>query len=122
VYPAITCVVMPDEPLPAADAKDAHEVVVGNQLVRVCCAQCERKVKRNPSNYLAKLQTAAVAAQSPAYPLRTCPMSGRDLPAAPTDTLIAGRLVRFCCTECRDKGEKDPIATLAKVDAAAKAK
>jgi len=124
-YPAIHCVVMPDEKLPAAgtpDAKEAHQVVVGNQVVRVCCAQCERKVKRNPTAYLGKLQTAIAAAQVPTYPMKTCPISGRELPATPTDTLIAGRLVRFCCAGCQATAERDTAATLAKLDAAAKAK
>ena len=124
-YPAINCVVMPDEKLPAVgtpEAKEAHQVVVGNQLVRVCCAQCERKVKRNPAAYLAKLQTAIAASQVPSYPMKTCPISGRELPATPTDTLIAGRLVRFCCSGCQATAEKDVAGTLAKLDAASKTK
>lgn len=124
-YPAINCLVMPDEKLPAAgtpEASEVRQVVVGNQLVRVCCAQCERKVKRNPSAHLAKLQAAIATAQVATYPLKTCPVSGRELPATPTDTLIAGRLVRFCCSGCQAAAEKDPAATLAKLDAAAKAK
>ena len=124
-YPAINCIVMPDEKVAAPgtpEAKEAHQVVVGNQLVRVCCAQCERKVKRNPAAYLTKVQAAIAAAQVPTYPLKTCPISGRELPATPTDTLIAGRLVRFCCSGCQATAEKDPAGTLAKLDAAAKTK
>jgi uncharacterized paraquat-inducible protein A len=113
---------MPDEKLPEAgtpDAKDVKQVVVGNQLVRVCCAQCERKVKRNPKAYLDKLQAAIAKAQVATYPLKTCPISGRDLPAEPCDTLIAGRLVRFCCAGCKATAERDPAPILAKLDAAA---
>jgi hypothetical protein len=64
-YTLTNCMMMPDEKLPAPDAKEqdgARSVVVGNQLVRVCCAQCERKVKRNPAAVLTKVQTALVAA------------------------------------------------------------
>lgn len=120
VYTLTTCVMMPDEKLPAPDAKEqdgARNVVVGNQLVRVCCAQCERKVKRNPAAVLTKVQTALVAAQAPGYTMKTCPVSGKALPAAPTDTLIAGQLVRLCCDDCRASAEKNPSATLAKLQA-----
>ena len=121
-YTLTTCVMMPDEKLPAPDAKEqngARSVVVGNQLVRVCCAQCERKVKRNPAAVLTKVQTALVAAQVPGYAMKTCPVSGKALPATPSDTLIAGQLVRLCCNDCRATAEKDPAATLAKLQAPA---
>lgn len=123
VYPAVHCVIMPDEALPdpkGPDAKEAHHVVVGNQLVRTCCAQCVRKVKRNPTAALAKLEKAIVAAQAEAYPLKVCPLSGRELPASPSQTILAGRLVRFCCDGCKASAEKDPAPVLAKLDAAAK--
>ena len=122
LYSLTTCVMMPDEKLPAPDAKEqdgARSVVVGNQLVRVCCAQCERKVKRNPSAVLAKVQGALTAAQLAGYTLKTCPVSGKALPATPSDTLIGGQLVRLCCDDCRASAEKDPAATLAKLKAPA---
>lgn len=124
-YPITHCLVMPDEKLAepgTPEAQDVKQVVVGNQLVRLCCAQCERKVKRNPAAYLAKLQAAAVKAQAATYPMKTCPISGRDLPAEPSDTLIAGRLVRFCCAGCKANAERNPAPVLAKLDAAAVAK
>lgn len=121
-YTLTNCVMMPDEKLPAPDAKEqdgARSVVIGNQLVRVCCAQCERKVKRNPAAVLTKVQTALVAAQTPGYTMKTCPVSGKPLPATPSDTLIAGQLVRLCCDDCRASAEKNPAATLAKLQAPA---
>jgi hypothetical protein len=117
-YPPIHCVVMPDESLSdpqGPDAKDAKHVVVGNQLVRTCCAQCVRKVKRNPKAWLAKVEKAVVAAQSKDYPLRVCPVSGRELPATPSQTLIGGQLVRFCCDGCKAGAERDPAPVLAKL-------
>lgn len=123
LYPPIHCVVMPDEALPdpkGPDAKEAHHVVVGNQLVRTCCAQCVRKVRRNPAAALAKVEKALVAAQSDAYPLKVCPISGRELPANASQTLLAGRLVRFCCDGCKATAERDPAPVLAKLEAAQK--
>lgn len=122
-YPPIHCVIMPDEALPdpkGADAKEAHHVVVGNQLVRTCCAQCVRKVKRNPAVALARVENAVIAAQAATYPLKVCPFSGRDLTATSPQTLLAGRLARFCCDGCRSTGEKDPSVVLSKLDAAMK--
>jgi len=121
VYPFAVCIIMTDEKLAAPgtpEAVDVREVVVGNQLVRLCCASCERKVRRNPTSALAKVQRAAVEAQAKDYPLKACPISGRPLPAEPVDTLLAGRLVRLCCKECQAKAEQDVAATLAKLDAA----
>lgn len=120
-YPFAVCIIMTDEKLAAPgtpEAVDVREVVVGNQLVRLCCASCERKVRRNPTSALAKVQRAAVEAQAKDYPLKACPVSGRPLPAEPVDTLLAGRLVRLCCKECQAKAEQDVAATLAKLDAA----
>lgn len=125
VYPTRSCIIMSDETLAAPgtpEASEVREVVVGNQLVRLCCASCERKVRRNPAGALAKVQRAAVEAQTKDYPLKTCPVSGRPLPAEPVDTLLAGRLVRLCCKECQPKAEQDVAATLAKLDAARTAK
>jgi len=51
--------------------------------------------------------------------MKTCPVSGKALPATPTDTLIAGQLVRLCCDDCRASAEKNPSATLAKLQAPA---
>lgn len=120
-YPVASCVIMVDEKLPpagTAEAKDVHEIVVGNQLVRLCCASCERKVRRNPSAALAKVRQAALESQAGPGAPKACPIDGRPLPAEPVDTMLSGRLVRFCCEGCRDKGEMDVAGTLAKLDAA----
>jgi hypothetical protein len=125
VYPTRTCVIMTDETLAAPgtpEASEVREVVVGNQLVRLCCASCERKVRRNPAGAIAKVQRAAIEAQVKDYPLKACPVSGRPLPAEPTDTLLAGRLVRLCCKDCQAKAEQDVAATLAKLSPAPAAK
>ncbi len=122
-YPRIHCIVMPDEALPdpnSPDADEAKTVVVGNQLVRVCCAQCVRKVKRNPTLHLAALQNAFSISQPRTDATQRCPTCGKDLPTTPVETLIAGRLVRVCCDGCKASAEKSPAATLAKMDQATK--
>ncbi|MEE2906387.1 MAG: hypothetical protein VX527_00995 [Planctomycetota bacterium] len=52
-YPLSTCVVS-GEPL----GDKAVNVVIGSHLVRLCCAQCEKKFNRNPRPYMAKLNAA----------------------------------------------------------------
>ncbi len=49
-YPMKTCVIS-GEPL----GESTVNAVVGDQLVRVCCGSCEKKLNHNPRVYLAKL-------------------------------------------------------------------
>jgi YHS domain-containing protein len=38
-----------------ASVEEPHEVVVANRLVRLCCANCEPALRKEPAKYLAKL-------------------------------------------------------------------
>lgn len=122
-YPEGSCVVMPDEKLPSAtgpDAAEAKNIIVQNQLVRLCCKKCVKKVQANPDQWLAKVRAQVVAAQKPGYPLDTCVISGEKLGDDAVDTVIASRLVRTCCAKCAEKAKADPQAAFAKLDAAKK--
>lgn len=124
-YPAGDCPIMPDEPLPdprGPEAKDADNVIVQNQLVRVCCGKCVRKVKADPERYVRGAERAITKAQGKDYPLATCPISGKPIEGNGHEFVIASRLVRTCCPNCEPAVRADPLATLAKIDAAAKAK
>ncbi len=124
-YPAGSCVVMPEDELSdprGPDAGDAKNIIVQNQLVRLCCKKCVKKVTANPEEWLAKVQAHVVAAQKPTYVLDTCVVSGEKLGDDAVDTVIASRLVRTCCSKCADKVKADPMAAFAKLDAAAAAK
>ncbi|HEY3319314.1 MAG TPA: hypothetical protein VGP72_02415 [Planctomycetota bacterium] len=63
-----------------------------------------------------------IAKQGPAYPLKTCVVSGGDLGAmgGAVDYVYKDRLVRFCCKGCIKKFEKEPDTYLKKIDDAAK--
>lgn len=54
------------------------------------------------------------------YTLETCPISGKKLGAMgdPVVKAYDGREVRFCCTECPEKFEKDKAVFLKKIDEA----
>jgi len=58
-YPLETCVV---SGLPLDSMGGAVEHVVGNQLVKVCCAPCIRTIEQDPAGILGKLAEARAAA------------------------------------------------------------
>ncbi len=121
-YPMTTCVVMTDDELPVAGSPDADKVrnvVVLNDMVRLCCPGCMKKLKKDPMKYLDAINAAVIAKQKNNYALVTCPISGEALPEEPTDIVIGERLVRLCCGGCAAKARKDPIAIFAKLDAGA---
>ncbi|MFM1881956.1 MAG: hypothetical protein RJA05_365 [Planctomycetota bacterium] len=122
-YPDGVCLVMPDETLTdprGADAMEVKNIVVQNQLVRLCCGKCVKKVQANPETWVKKVQEQIIAAQKPGYALDTCVISGEKLGDAPVDTVIGSRLVRTCCAKCAAKAAADPQAAFAKLDAAKK--
>lgn len=58
-YPLDTCVVSGEK------LGEKHvDFVIGNQLVRTCCEECEKKVLENPSAYLPKIAAARSKAPS----------------------------------------------------------
>lgn len=119
-YPLTHCVVMTEDELPASGSPDADkikEVVVLNDMVRLCCPGCMKKLKKDPTKYLAEINAAVIANQKKNYALVTCPISGEALPAEPADIVIGERLVRLCCGGCAEKARNNPTAIFAKLDA-----
>jgi len=115
-YPLSECAVSGE----ALDPKNAGEAFVGNRLVLLCCDQCEDELKEKPTEVLARLDAAAVQAQSEAYPLSDCLVSGKKLGAMgkPHEVVLGGRLLKLCCQGCVPKIMKSPAKYLAVVDAA----
>ena len=118
-YPLMTCPVSGGE---LGSMGEPVEIVVGNRLVRLCCAGCEKSVRENPEPVIAKLDAAVVKEQSKNYPLTTCPISGGELGSMgePVHYVIANRLVKLCCAGCVATLEKDAAAALKKLDTASK--
>jgi hypothetical protein len=119
IYPLTTCVVT-GEPLVDDAGKDiATEVVVQNRLFRLCCGDCTKAVKADPGKYAAKLDAAAIEAQSKAYPLTHCVNNPKAaVTAESTQFVVAGRLVRTCCGKCKAKVLENPYDYVMAVDAA----
>ncbi len=120
-YPLKTCVVMTEDTIPGPgepDADKVRELVVLNDLVRICCPGCAKKIKKDPAKYLADISAAAIAAQRASYPLTTCPVSGEALDADAAEITIGERLVKLCCMGCAEKARAQPLKVFAKLDAA----
>ncbi|MGH7244636.1 MAG: hypothetical protein ACREJD_14585 [Phycisphaerales bacterium] len=101
------------------------EFVFGNRLIRVS-DETERKIfESDPSKYLALLNKAVIEAQSPGYPLLSCPVSdekfGGEMGEA-VNVVVAGRLIRICCDSCADSVEAAPAKYLLLLDTARAAK
>lgn len=109
-YPATTCINS------GAELKDGGvSFIVGNRLVKTCCTKCEAKVKADPASFLAKLDQQVIDAQKADYKATTCPISGKPLGDAPVEMVVANRLVKLCCANCKGGVDKDPAGALSKV-------
>ena len=100
-----------------------YEFVYGNRLVRLGAENEKAEFLKDGKKYLGELDKAVIAEQGKHYPLTKCPVSneayGGDM-GKPVDWVVAGRLVRLCCKECKKDIEKDPAKYVAMVDAARK--
>ena len=88
------------------------------KIVAFCCDDCKASFIKDPKPHLAKL--AQLANPPPgnlglAKAINTeCPVSGKDVD--PTKTrLHDGKLVAFCCDDCKAKFDQDPKPFLAKL-------
>lgn len=117
LYPLETCVVTGEK---LGSMGEPKELMHANRLVRFCCEGCEPQFKKDPTAALAKLDQAVIDQQVGSYPLKKCVVSGDELGAMgePEDVVIAGKLVRLCCTGCKDELSKNPGKYLAMVNAA----
>src|SRR6185295_18911144 len=71
---------------------------------------------------IATIDKAVIGAQGKDYPLKTCPVSKEALGeiGEVKDIVVAGRLIRLCCNDCKKDVEKDPAKFIAMIDAARK--
>ncbi|CAN5853532.1 hypothetical protein BH11PLA1_BH11PLA1_12450 [soil metagenome] len=120
LYPLKTSVVTGKD-LPAKP----YEFVYGNRLIRLGTESEKAGFTKDAAKHLAALDKAAVEQQGKDYTLKTCPVSKDELGGdmgKPVDVVVAGRLVRLCCDDCKKAVEKDPAKFIAMVDAARKGK
>jgi YHS domain-containing protein len=118
LYPLKTSVVtgkdLPEKPF---------EFVYGNRLIRVGAQSEKADFLKDPKRYVKDLDKAVVAAQGKDYPLKACPVSHDELAGEKdenVDVVLAGRLVRLCCKDCKNDIEKEPAKFIAAIDQARK--
>lgn len=116
-YPMDTCVVSGQ---PLGSMGEPITTVIGNRLMKFCCASCLPKAEAEPEKYIEKLDQAVIEEQAADYPLETCVISGQPLDSMgdPVNMVVANQLVQLCCAGCEKKVEADPAGTLAKINQA----
>ncbi|MCA9278575.1 MAG: hypothetical protein H6815_07945 [Phycisphaeraceae bacterium] len=118
-YPIQQCIVS-GEPLIEHDKDIAKNIVYGNRLVRLCCSACETKFNADPAKFIERLNKKTAEIQRKDYPLDTCVVAGGKLGSMgePTEMVIAGRLLRFCCAGCEPEAKNNPLKYIMAVDGA----
>jgi hypothetical protein len=91
------------------------QVVLDGTLVQLCCPKCVKKATAESAAMAQKVRDAAFAAQMAKYPLKTCPVSGKELGADAVSTMFGTTLVRTCCEKCVAAIEKDPAKYMSKM-------
>ncbi|MBL4701952.1 MAG: hypothetical protein JKX85_11910 [Phycisphaeraceae bacterium] len=117
LYPLTTCVVSDDK---LDMAGTPIQRVIGNRLVKFCCPGCIGNFKKDPAQYLSKIDAAVIASQKENYPLATCVVSGEKLGGdmgKPLQYVAGTQLVKFCCKGCVKAFEKNPAKYLSQLEA-----
>lgn len=115
-YPLDTCVVSGEAI--GSGGMEPVDVVREGRLVSLCCKGCVKELDKDPAAAFAKIDRAVIQAQSPSYPLATCPVSGEALGDDAISLVQGTKLVKVCCKGCGKDLRADPAAVMAKVDAA----
>lgn len=116
-YPLDHCIVMIEKKLDA----NAQNVVYGNRLYRMCCDKCVVNFDKNLDRYVRVYEKLLTTKQRGKYPLRTCVVTGVELPEKPFDLVIGTRLVRLADETAAKKFYENPAEYLTKLDEAKKA-
>lgn len=114
-YPLEKCVVSGEK---LGGMGDPIELVHNNRLVQFCCSGCLAKFKKDPDQYLSKLDEAVVKAQKDDYPLDKCVVTEQKLGSMgePVNDVVGTQLVRFCCKSCIKTFEKNPARYLVMIN------
>jgi YHS domain-containing protein/uncharacterized membrane protein len=91
---------------------DASKTVVHEgKLIAFCCDDCRAKFQQDPKTFLAKLDPS----ETPSKLINDkCPVSGKPVDASKT-AVYEGKLVAFCCDDCKAKFQQDPKPFVSKL-------
>lgn len=114
-YPLATC------PVSGRELGSMGEPVVkvyDGREVRLCCAGCIERFEANREEHFKRIDEKIVESQDPFYPLAVCPVSKQPLGSMgePVEVVYGNRLVRFCCSHCQPRFERDLKASIQKLD------
>ncbi|MCC7145201.1 MAG: hypothetical protein IT443_02010 [Phycisphaeraceae bacterium] len=88
------------------------------QEVKLCCPSCETRFRKDPKQYLKKIEQAVIEQEKANYPLKTCVVSNEALDEKTIDLVYQDRLYRVCCTMCVAQFKADPAKYTAKLNEA----
>ena len=100
--------------------KKPVNLVLGNRLILLADAKEKATLLKSPETYLKKLDATVSSTQGKSYPLQKCVVSNEPLDSMgkPKDVVIAGRLIRICCSSCAKKLDKTPSSFISAIDKA----
>ena len=113
-YPVETCIVTGEKL--GGSMGEPINYIYHNRLIRFCCKGCIDEFNKEPAKFLAKLDKAVIDKQKKTYPLKTCVVTGEKLTDKSVDLVVANRLIRLCCADCKAKVAKNPVEYLSKLD------
>ena len=97
------------------------DFIWANRLIRVLDNSEKDRFLKDPDRYTKDLDKAVIAQQGKDYPVNSCVVSNEKFgkeTGKPRDVVLAGRLIRLCCNNCKKDLAKTPETFVAKVDAA----
>jgi hypothetical protein len=112
-YPLKVCAVS-GEPLGSMGDPIIH--VQDGREVRFCCGGCTKKFEKNFEAYLQEVDAKIVEQQKADYPAEKCINSGGDLKDGGVSFVVANRMMKTCCNNCKAKVEGDPASFISKLD------
>jgi len=95
---------------------------IAEREIRFCCNGCPEAFAESEEKQLAKVNERMINDQAAYYPMTTCLVSGEPLledgEFVGVDMVYRNRLVRLCCSDCKDAFKEDAGTYVAKLDKA----
>jgi YHS domain-containing protein/uncharacterized membrane protein len=105
-------------PVSSKPADRTRTAVYEGKIVAFCCDDCKANFLKDPKPHLARLELFAKPPPGNlglARAINTkCPVSGKDVDPTKT-SMHDGKVLAFCCDQCKAKFDQDPMPFLAKL-------
>jgi hypothetical protein len=93
------------------------DLIWNNRLVRLAADEERAMFLARPDEWIARLDTEVIRAQSPVYGPTKCPVQGDFFdPEAIEEIVIGNRMIRLCCAKCAVIVRRNPVQYLIMVD------